>query len=279
MAEFRPSGPHGIALVVSDVDGTLVTRDKRVTEATRLAVRRLADRGIGFTITSSRPPFGLKGVIEALDLRLPLGPFNGGMLVRPDLTVVEEHLIPEEAARTAVQALEAQGIGAWVFADGRWLLTDPHGDYVERERRTIATDPVVVPDLGPHLARAGKIVGASRDFAGLSALETSLQAALAGRASVARSQDYYLDVTPAGVDKGTVVDALSRLTGVPRDQIAALGDMANDLPMLARVGLPIAMGNATAAVKALARHVTLSNDEDGVAHAIDRYVLGEPAVS
>lgn len=97
--------------------------------------------------------------------------------------------------------------------------------------------------------------------------------ALAGRASVVRSQPYYLDVTPHGADKGTAVAALLRLVGARPEDLVVLGDMENDLPMFRRASVSIAMGNASDAVKAAAHRVTLANDADGFAHAVRHIIL------
>lgn len=262
-----------IQLLVSDVDGTLVGADKRLSEATVAAVRRLGEHGIGFTLTSSRPPVGLAHLVLPLGLTLPIGAFNGGTIVGPDLAILEEHVVPEEAAREAVRRLDAAGIAAWVFSGGHWYVTDADSEYVHRERRTIQADPVVVADFGAVLGHVGKIVGSSSDFSRLAACETEMKVALGEAASAARSQKYYLDITPAGVSKGTFVEALSRRTGIPTGAMAAIGDMDNDIPMLRACGTGIAMGNAGEPVRRAAAHVTRSNEEDGVAWAIDHILL------
>lgn len=262
-----------IALVIADVDGTLVTTDKRLTPATRAAVRRLAEAGIGFTIASSRPPIGLKPLVEALDLRLPMGAFNGSTLLAPDLTVLSETLVPAEAARAAAARLEAAGLDVWVFADGLWNLRDPDAPYTDIERRTLNAEPTVVADLDSLLDRAAKIVGVGTDAAHLAACEIELAEALGARADVHRSQAYYLDVTPPGAGKGPFVDAMSRRLGIAPARIATLGDAMNDVPMFGRSGLGIAMGNAEAGVKAAAARITADNDHDGFARAIDDFVL------
>ena len=261
-----------ISLLLSDVDGTLVTTDKRLTPTNRAAVRKLADAGIAFTVTSSRPPFGLRMLTAPLDLRLPIGAFNGGAIVTPDMQPVEQHTIAPDAARRAIGIIEECGADVWLFTGSRWLLRNPSGAYVDHERRTIDSDPTVVESFDPHLDLVGKIVGVSRDFARLAACEPMARTVLPD-ASVVRSQKYYLDVTPAGVDKGTVVDALSRLVGIPREEIATIGDMENDVPMFRRSGFRIAMGNATDEVKREADVATLSNDEDGFAAAVEKYIL------
>ncbi len=90
-----------IALVVSDVDGTLVTKDKTLTDGAKRAVKRLQEAGIGFTITSSRPALGMRFLIEPLAITLPVGPFNGSSIVDPQLHPIEQHLIPPRRRSTA----------------------------------------------------------------------------------------------------------------------------------------------------------------------------------
>ncbi len=264
-----------IALVVSDADGTLVTDDKRLTPAAIAAVRRLGAAGIGFTLASSRPPVGLRSLAEALDLRLPMGAFNGSTVCTPDLRPISERLIPEAVARAAATRLDAAGIDVWVFADGAWNLRNPQAPYTDLERRTLQTEPHVVPDLSALLGRAAKIVGVSRDHAGLARLEEALAAELDGRAAVHCSQPYYLDVTPPGIDKGSFVADLGRQLGIPRERIATLGDAANDVALFRESGLSIAMGNAAPAVQRAASAVTADNNEDGFARAINRFVFGD----
>lgn len=263
----------GIALVISDVDGTLVTDDKRLAPSTIAAVRRLRAAGIGFSIASARPPAGLKALVAGLDLELPIGAFNGASVIRPDLSVIEERLIPEAVARDAVARLSAEGLDVWVFARGAWCLTDPHGPYTDLERRTIDAEPRVVADLGPLLDAASKIVGVSPDHARLAACEGPVAEALAGRATVHRSQKYYLDVTPPDLDKGRFVDWMSGHLSIPPERIAVFGDAGNDRPMFARSGFSVAMGNAEASVQASASAVTAGNDADGFAEGVARFIL------
>ena len=153
----QPGKAHGIALVISDVDGTLVTTDKRLTAATVAAVRRLRAAGIGFSIASARPPVGLRGLAAELGLDLPMGAFNGASVVRPDLTTIEERTIPEPAAREALDRMLAEGLDVWVFARGAWYLRDPHGPYTDLERRTIGAEPRVVGDLGSLMGDSARV--------------------------------------------------------------------------------------------------------------------------
>jgi len=179
-----------ISLVISDVDGTLVTPDKRLTDATVNAVRLLRERGIDFTLNSSRPPMGIRMLIEPLSLRLPIGTFNGGAIVGPHLEVIERHFVPEAAARRSLDVLTAFNIDSWLFTIDDWLVRKARGDYVPREMHTIQAEPSAVTDFSPYLERTSKIVGSSTEFARLTECEAVLREALYGQASVARSQPY-----------------------------------------------------------------------------------------
>ena len=263
-----------VSLVLSDVDGTLVTTEKQLTAATILAVRRLYEHDIRFTVTSSRPPFGLRMLVERLQLQLPLGAFNGACLAMPDLSLLSQHCIAANAAARAIEVLQSFGVGIWLFSAGYWWLRDANGDYVERERRTVAADPTVVPDYGPYLADLSKIVGVSRDFDHLARCETAARDALGASASVARSQRYYLDITPPYINKGTVVENLAKHLNIPAAEIVTVGDMDNDVSMFQKSSFSIAVGNASDAARAAASVVcSRTNDADGFAEAVDRFIL------
>jgi Cof subfamily protein (haloacid dehalogenase superfamily) len=258
-----------IALVISDVDGTLVTHDKRLTDGAKRAVQRLHDAGIGFTITSSRPPVGMRFLIEPLGITLPVGPFNGSSIVDIKLKPIEQHLIPAAAAQRSIEVLDQFGVDVWLFTNEQWIIRRDDGKYVPHERDTIKFDPTFADDLSPFMASACKIVGASADPALLERCEIAMQRALGARATAIRSQSYYLDITPPGQDKGTFVEAMAKHLDIATGAIATIGDMQNDLAMFKKSGLSIAMGNATDDVKKQASHVTSSNEEEGFAGAIE----------
>ena len=258
-----------IALVVSDVDGTLVTKDKILTDKAKDAVRRLRDAGIGFTIVSSRPTIGMHFLIEPLALTLPFGSFNGSSIVDPALKPIEQHVIPAATAQRSIDVLNEFGVDIWLFTNEQWLTRNPDGEYVPHEKRAIKHDPVIVKDFAPYLSGACKIVGASSDAALLQRCEAAMKAAVGAEATAVRSQSYYLDVTPPGHDKGTFVEAMARRLGISTDAVATIGDMQNDLAMFAKSGLSIAMGNATDDVKKMATRLTTSNEQEGFSGAIE----------
>jgi Cof subfamily protein (haloacid dehalogenase superfamily) len=258
-----------IALVVSDVDGTLLTKDKILTDAAKTAVQRLSDAGIGFTIVSSRPTIGMQFLIAPLAIKLPIGAFNGSSIVDPQLNPVEQHLIPESAVTRSLEILNQFGVDIWLFTNDKWLTRSGDGEYVSHEQRTIKHDPTIVSDFTPFLARACKIVGASPDPDLLARCEAAVQKALGAQALAVRSQTYYLDITPPGSDKGTFVQAMAKRLGISTDAVTTIGDMQNDLAMFRVSGRSFAMGNATDDVKSRATHVTTSNEDDGFAKAMD----------
>ena len=258
-----------IALVVSDVDGTLLTKNKTLTDGAMDAVRRLHQIGIGFTITSSRPTIGMRFLIEPLQIMLPVGAFNGSCIVDPQMNPIEQHTIPAPATQRALELLNEFGTDIWLFTNDLWLAHDDSGQYVALERRAIRADPTIVTDFTPYLASACKIVGASDDAALLRACEIAMQDALGTQATAVRSQSYYLDVTPPGCNKGTFVRSMARRLNIPTEAVATIGDMQNDLAMFRTSGVSFAMGNATDDVKKAATHVTASNEEEGFAKAIE----------
>jgi Cof subfamily protein (haloacid dehalogenase superfamily) len=262
-----------IRLMVSDVDGTLVDKDKKLTDATIAAVKRLRDAGVAFTVISARPMSGIQPLLDPLGLDEDVGAFNGGIVFRRDGTIVSHHTIDANVARGVIDMAAGEGVDTWVFADDQWFATDGDGPHTASERLSSNQEPAIRADFDDLLGRADKITFVSDDADRLHALYERAHAQYGEQATIAQSQTYYLDVTALAANKGDGVVALARSNGVDLADTAVIGDQHNDLPMLTRAGLPIAMGNAPDDVKAAARKVTRANDEDGVAHAIETIIL------
>lgn len=271
--------PDRISLLVSDVDGTLVTHDKRLTEATIAAAHRLQDAGVRLSLVSSRPPAGFAMLAEPLRLKAPIGAFNGGAILNPDLSVIEETHVPPDAARDTLDAFREFGIDAWLFTIDTWYVADANGALVPKERNTTKQQPSSVASFEPYLDHVGKLVGSSHDHAAVAACEAALEKRLIGRASAKRSQPYYLDVTPWGFDKGEAAQRIAKILGVPMREVAVIGDMSNDLPMFAVAAHKIAMGNAIDELKGAADFVSEDNEHDGWAAAVERFILPRAALA
>ena len=263
-----------ISLVLADVDGTLVTTEKVLTSRAAEAVKDLQAAGIDFAITSGRPPRGMSMLIEPLALQGAIAGFNGGVFVNPDLSVIESHTLEPATAKQALELILDQGLDAWVYTEQEWLIRNRDAPHVARETWTVKFDAKVVGSFtDAHLAHAVKIVGISDDIELVAACEKVVQNALGEKASAARSQPYYLDVTHPLANKGTVVATLSKLLNFPPEQIVTIGDMPNDVLMFRKSGFSIAMGNSSDQVKAQASAVTDSNENEGFANAMRKFVL------
>jgi Cof subfamily protein (haloacid dehalogenase superfamily) len=270
------TGRRDIRLLLSDVDGTLVTKDKVLTKAAQAVVQALRDAGVSFAITSSRPPRGLRMLVEPLDLQTPIAGLNGGLYVNPDLSVIQCHKLDPVAARRTVDLLLKHGLDVWVYTEDDWLVRDAAGPHVAREAWILKFEATVVPTFtDAHLADAVKIVGVSDDHRLVADCEEFARTTLGDMASATRSEPHFLDVTNPQATKGGVALTLAKLLKISTDQIATIGDMPNDVLMFQKSGLSIAMGNASDEVKAKASEVTDTNENDGFAKAVRKFVLGD----
>jgi Cof subfamily protein (haloacid dehalogenase superfamily) len=264
-----------IRLVIADVDGTLVTQEKVLTKRASEAVLQLHEAGIQFSVTSGRPPRGMAMLIDPLQLTQPLAAFNGGVLIKPDLsTVVDQKFLPARVPEKVIEAIENHGLDVWLYTDTGWFVRDSNAPHVAREQWTVKFPPTVVETFSGLLGRVAKIVGVSDDYERVAECERDVQQAGGAHISAARSQPYYLDVTHPQANKGAVVFAMSKLLNIPPSEIATIGDMPNDVLMFKESGVSIAMGNASAEVQSAATYVTSSNEEEGFANAIKKHIFG-----
>jgi Cof subfamily protein (haloacid dehalogenase superfamily) len=263
-----------VSLLVSDVDGTLVTKEKILTERTRRAVDKLSEAGIKFAITSSRPPSGMKMFVEPLKLKSPLGAYNGGLVVQPDMSVVSEHTLSLTLAKGIIEVINAHSLGVWVYVGNDWFVKSGREQYVEREKFVIQVTPHIVNNFDGIEGNPGKIVGVGDNFELVAQCEKAVQEKFGSQVSASRSQPQYLDITHLKASKGLFIETLLSYFSVDRKEVATIGDGGNDLAMFKQSGMSIAMGNATDELKRQATYVTDSNEEDGFAKAVEKYVLG-----
>lgn len=261
-----------IRLLVSDIDGTLVRDDKTLSDANHAAIRALVTDGVAVTLISARPPSGMLWLAEELGLTGPMGGFNGGTVFDRDGTIRFAHRLDAVDAGAMLRLIDRPGITRWVSADGTWFTTDLDDRHLARERLASWLEPVMRTDFAELGGRIDKIVAVTDDSELLGKLEAEARAAIGLRATIARSQPYYLDITHRLANKGDGIAALAKSAGFNLAQVAALGDMPNDLPMFARAGLSVAMGQAPAEVQAAADATAATNEQDGVADAIMRFV-------
>jgi len=267
------TGTDAVRLLLADVDGTLVTPDKVLTDRAVDAVRRLGEAGILFAITSGRPPRGMSMLIEPLDIKTPIAAFNGGLLVNRDMSVVEQRVVPEEIVVPVADLIGSFRLDTWVYRGPDWYVPDPQGSHVARESRTVRFEPKVMTSLDGLTSDVAKLVGVSDDLDAVARASAAAHDRFGDHVTAARSQPYYLDITHPEANKGAVARYLSAKYRIPPQSIATIGDMPNDVLMFAHSGLSIAMGNASLEVQRAARRITASNEEEGFARAVDRFIL------
>lgn len=269
------SGNNRVALVISDVDGTLLDENKQLTPGAPGAVQRLYAAGIRFTLASARPPQLVRDLVRELQVREPFACFNGALITGPDGAVLRKlPMAPSDAQLVADQILK-DGFDLWVWTDNDWYVTNPTGPHVAHHESLMGSRASLLTTRDMAQFVVLKLVGVSDDHDALARAEGEM-VHLGGKSiSATRSSPYYLDVTDAGANKGAVVTMLSEMLQIPTSQIATIGDMITDTLMFRKSGTSIAMGNAFDDVKALATNVTRSNQEDGFAYAMDHFVLRE----
>ena len=269
-ANARP----GVALVVSDVDGTLLDPEKNLNPGAPAAVQRLRQAGIRFTIASARPPRLTHPLLRDLHVSGPSACFNGALLIDPDLNVLHQLPMTSAGAQTVADYIRKSGLDLWIYTDTDWYVSNPSGPHVEHQEELMQCKaaPLLSHDMSPfHVL---KLVGVSDDYDAVKRAQLELDHLCGAAISATCSSDYYLDVTHADANKGTVILMLSKMLNIPTEQIATIGDMPTDVLMFRQSGVSIAMGNATGEVKTQATYVTKSNREDGFAYAIEHFILG-----
>jgi Cof subfamily protein (haloacid dehalogenase superfamily) len=262
-----------IRLMLADVDGTLVTQEKILTDRAAAAVRQLGTAGIKFAVTSGRPPRGMSMLIEPLDLQTPIAAFNGGLIVDRDMKVLEQRTVTQDLVLPVIELFKSFGLTAWIYRRADWFALDPHGPHVDREAWTVKFAPTITASFDGLTDDVAKIVGISDDHDAVARATAAAHDKFGDHVSAAQSQPYYLDVTHPEANKGFVATWLAQRYQIPASEIATIGDMPNDVLMFAHSGLSIAMGNASREVQRAARRVTSSNEDEGFARAVDRFVL------
>jgi HAD superfamily hydrolase (TIGR01484 family) len=133
MADGIDPATQKIAAVLADVDGTLVTKNKALTPRAIRAVKTLQERGVLFAVTSGRPPRGMRMLVEPLGMKVPMAAFNGGIIILPDMTVVDERAIPADITPTVIETIRAHGLYVWIYRATDLYITDPDAPHAKRE--------------------------------------------------------------------------------------------------------------------------------------------------
>lgn len=262
-----------IRLVLSDMDGTILDSDHTISPTTAAAVQSLAERGVALALVSARMPAAVLPYARQLGLKGPCAGFNGGVFFRPDGTILKSHHFPVDDLVAIMEALSSFPVEIWFQTEQEWLVPNSQTPLVVRERELTGLTPREVVSLPIVPETVNRLMVCSDDTALIARLEEELAHPFAGRASLLRSAPHKLNITPAKATKGEAVSELAKLYGVMPQEVAALGDAPNDIPMLQAAGMSIAMGQAQDSVKKQASHVTGKPDEGGWAYAAETFIM------
>ncbi len=263
----------GYKLIAMDLDGTLNNDEKKITPRTREALMAAQSAGIRLALASARPSPGLRKERDVLCMRENGGvlmAYNGGRIVDAATDrVLFETCMPLEAAQEVMRALEKLPVTP-ILDDGRqFYVTDRNGYKVDYECRNNNMSCVEVENLADFLQFAPVKILMSVDPAAIAGVQAQIAQLLPAELAVVQTAAFYLEVIPRAIDKGRGLVQICRALGLRPAEVIAFGDAENDIPMLRTAGVGVAMGNADAAVKAAADRVTRSNNEDGIAAALE----------
>jgi Cof subfamily protein (haloacid dehalogenase superfamily) len=266
-----------IRLMVADLDGTLLNSAHQITPMTEDAVRQAMARGVMFTVATGKTYPSTTELIDRLGITLPVICSNGVLVHAPDGTILKRHPIPRDYALEAMRLADAAGLVTVIYSGANLICREYDHNLAELVEHG-EPEPVLIQDLHGAVRadiEPDKIIFMNgHDLEGVIRFQALLEERFAGRAQAMRSGlDSLVELMPLGVSKGTALDTILDVAGVTTDETMCLGDNCNDLAMLRRAGIGVAMANAPDDVRAGASYVARSNDDDGVGHAIHKFVL------
>ncbi len=260
-----------IDLLISDIDGTLITSNHEITPATKRMALELRMSGIHLCLVSSRPPRSIQPIARELGLRAPFAAFNGALIQLPDSQVLASSVVPSTVTQS-IRAIAMQlGLDVWLYDQKDWWAA-MRTPFVDREAQTAGFLPRT-EGYPAQLKRENiKLTVAGTPDVVLRA-EERIRGALGQVVSASRPKPRFLDVTAFGWNKTSVLKRFASLFNLTPENIAVIGDGPNDAVLFRQAILSVAMGQAVDSVKKQATHVTTSNDDDGWARGVEQYIL------
>lgn len=267
-----------IKMLALDLDGTLTNSEKVITPKTRQVLEKAMDAGVTVVLASGRPTVGIRPLAKELELEKRGGcilAYNGGKIV--DCATGEtlyQKQFPQEMIRPVCDFVKEMQVNVLSY-DANGIVTEqPEDEWAGREGVICKVPLQKVDDLAAYLDYPVSKLLITLDPNRMAEVEAEAKRRFGTQLGVFRSCDCFIEVVPQGVSKDVSLAALLERKGLTREELMAVGDGMNDLPMLRFAGLGVAMANADPAVKAEADAVTLAdNDHDGVAEAIEQYIL------
>ncbi|MFO7636727.1 MAG: Cof-type HAD-IIB family hydrolase [Clostridia bacterium] len=260
-------------MIAVDIDGTLLNSQGRITEKTVDVVRRVRERGVHFVLCTGRPVQGILDIYRYLSLDSPLIAYNGGMvLLRPDDRPIFEKALTQDDTRSIIALSNQYDVTAVIWHESRLYVTkmnEKAAEYGSLSR----VEPLLLENDGIFSANGATKILFTGEVPRIREIEGALKPLIGPSVNMHTSQPYFLEFVHADVSKSIAMEILGNHLDIPRKEMMALGDGFNDLSMIEYAGLGVAMGNAPDEVRKKAGFVTLSCDEDGLAYAIEKFIL------
>lgn len=259
-------------LLCVDLDGTLLTDDKKINKQDIEALRQAADRGIKTALITGRMPAATDPIVR--QLRIPcITACNAGTYILEEGQCIHAEYLSVEAMKRIYEKIEPFGIPLWIFRDKKWFVT-AKDRFVEAEEELIqyTAELVSVEELALKWGKEG--TGPSKLLIGAEpSLVQKMYELLRDQqdADMACSSPNYLEIFPKGINKGKALRLICEKKDIRREETIAFGDQELDLPMLEEAGIAVAMGNAIDELKDKADFVTKTNNEAGIAYALNYY--------
>lgn len=264
-------------IIVLDLDGTLTNRDKVITPKTKKALMEIQERGKKIVLASGRPTDGVMPL--ARELRLEkygsyILSFNGGMITNCRTgEVVFSRLLPVEANAKIIGLAEEERVTILTY-DGHTLITnDAESPYSKLENKINCMEVRQIDDLKSYVTYPVPKFLMMDDGDYLAMVEPRVKAAMGKNFSIYRSEPFFLEILPRGIDKAQSLARLLEILGLDKERMIACGDGYNDLTMIKFAGLGVAMENAVLPVRKAADYITMSNNDDGIAHVVEKFML------
>lgn len=264
-----------IRLVAMDLDDTLLRDDWTISPRVVKAIQKAQALGVKMTIATGRMPISARPYAEQLGLDVPVITYHGAMIQQVlSGDILFRRVIPSALATEIVEDVAGRGVYAQVYLKDR-VITPRINDW-SRDYERIAKVRIEQADLSILLSQepegVEKILLMAEE-AELDQLAPLLRQCYGEKVHITKSKSCFLELTHCSVNKGVALAALAERLGIAQEDVMAIGDSFNDLEMIKYAGLGVAMGNARLEIKEQADIITASNEEDGVAEAIERYII------
>lgn len=260
-----------------DIDGTLTDSQKKITPRTKAAIGQAAKQGCKIVIASGRPVRGLQSYAKELHLK-EIGGYllslNGALLIAcKDGRIIQDVRIPAEYYGEICDLAKACRVRLMTYQGDEIVSETPQDPYLQIEKRINGLGLIPVADLKSYLTFSVSKFLMLGDGAHLAEVEKTVSARLKNRLEVYRSEPFFLEILPKGINKASALEKLLEETACKREELMAFGDGFNDLTMIRYAGMGVAMENGVQVVKDAADYIAPSNDADGIAEVLEKFVL------